>query len=109
MFKKNVSYKHEKAIEVLAEWLSNVEFERPFYIDGCIIFVPDLVTIDGIITGIYEVVHKNELTGKKLGLIQYWCYLNYDIPVYEVSAEWILCQTGKPENIKADRFYTITN
>jgi len=56
---------------------------------------------NGIIDSIYEVVYKNPLNGRKLGLIQYWCYRNNtELVVYEISADYILKQTEKPKEIK---------
>jgi hypothetical protein len=112
LFKKNESYKHKNAIQVLKSWFEPEYIcipEQKFFVGSDLLFVPDLtLTQEGTTRAIYEVVHKHGLTGKKLGLIQYWCSLNYDFPVYEVNADWILDQTGKPDIIQADKFYTDT-
>ena len=111
-FKKLESYKHSKAIDVLKSWFEP-EFictlDHKFFAGEVLLFVPDLTLFeDGTVRAIYEVVHKHGLTGKKLGMIQFWSSLNYDFPVYEVNADWILDQTGKPDIIQADKFYTDT-
>jgi hypothetical protein len=112
-FKKNVSYKHEAAIAVLKTWFEpefTCVIEKEFYIDSVLFIVPDLTLIqDGTIRAVYEVVHKHGLTGQKLGRFQYWCFFNYDFPVYEISADYVLNHTKKPEIIETDKFYTDTN
>ena len=110
------SYKHNLAKEVLKLWFEKnytCETEKKFYIDGRIAFIPDLVLMDnGIIVAVYEVVHKHGLNGMKLGLIQFWCYLHYDFPVYEISADYIMNQIECPAIVGTyvlgcDRFETI--
>lgn len=83
--------------------------EQPFYVENKIIFVHDVVVYrDGILQCIYEVVHTNFLNGKKYGLIQYWCYRNITpLTVFEVSADFILSQTEKPETIRAIETYIV--
>jgi hypothetical protein len=111
-FRKLVSYKHESAIQVLKTWFDpefKVELERKFYVDSVLAFVPDItLTQDGTIRAVYEVVHTHGLTGKKYALMQYWCFFNYDFPVYEINADYVLNQTEKPNLIESDKFYTIT-
>jgi len=99
-FKKNESGKHRHAVEDLAEWV-NGKIEVPFYIDSEIAFVPDIVCTDnGIITAMYEVVNTHPVSGHKLAMIQMWSYFNHtEFSLFEVSAEWILKQTEKPERI----------
>jgi hypothetical protein len=88
----------------LAEWV-NGKMEVPFEIDGQIAFVPDVVTNDRL----YEVVHSNPIHGRKLALMQYWSYRNRtDLVVFEVSAEFILRQTEKPEIIEPFNCYIIS-
>ena len=99
-FKKHESGKHRHAAEDLAEWV-NGKTEVPFYIDSEIVFVPDIVCSDnGIITAMYEVVNSHPVSGHKLAMIQMWSYFNHtEFILFEVSAEWILKQTEKPERI----------
>ncbi len=112
-FKKLASYKHELAIDVLKSWFEPeyiVEIEKPFFINGVMTFVPDLTLLqETTVRAIYEVTHTHGLKGKKLGKIQSWCYRNYDVPVYEVSADWILERTEKPDRILSDKFETVTH
>jgi len=99
-FKKNESGKHRHAVQDLAEWV-NGKIEIPFYIDSVIAFVPDVICTDnGIVTAMYEVVNTHPINGYKLGMIQAWAYFNNaEFSVFEVSAEWILKQTEKPDRI----------
>lgn len=94
------SYKHESAKAVLRKWLSKnftahteVNFGE---------FVPDVVTYDNNqIQAFYEVVHTSDVTGKKIGLMQYFCYVNnLDIYLHTVDAEYILRQCEPPEKIE---------
>lgn len=104
MKKSKESYKHLYAKKVLASWVAG-EVEKAVNIDGYIAFVPD-VTCAGVF---YEVVHTHPVTGKKLGMIQYWCYRNgISVSLYEVSAEYILRQTEKPDKIHYDEVYNIS-
>jgi hydroxyacyl-ACP dehydratase HTD2-like protein with hotdog domain len=107
------SYKHESAKQVLKKWFEpeyTVEIEKEFFIDGKLSFIPDITLMqETTIRAIYEIVHKHGLNGKKLGLIQYWCFLNYDFPVYEINADYILNQVNKPDVIEADKFETKTH
>ena len=95
------SYKHKAAKKILADWLSadyTVKLEAFF---GKPVFSPDVTTLtEGQIDAFWEVEHKNGIDGKKLGKMQHYCYVNnLELYCYEVSAEWILCQTEKPEQI----------
>jgi len=67
------SYKHKKAKDVLAEWLSEdyeVHIEMPFKNYG---FRPDVTTsLNSQIQAFYEVVHKSDISGKKIGMMQYY-------------------------------------
>lgn len=106
-FKVNETGYHKSAKEILATWVNGlVEYE--FYLDGSILFIPDVTCFkDGILDSIYEVVYSHPLTGRKLGMIQYWCYRNSkDLSVFEVSADFILAQTVKPERIEGE-YYSI--
>jgi hypothetical protein len=108
-FKKNETGYHKHAVIQLAEWVNGI-VEQPFLVDGKIVFVPDVVCYDnGIVTCIYEVVHSHPLTAYKYGLIQYYCYKNFcDLTVYEVSADFILAQTKKPDRIETMECYTVS-
>ena len=100
-FKKIESGFHESAKNILASWVGGIT-EQEFRIDGQIVFVPDVVVYEnGIIQCIYEIVYKNQFTGHKLGRIQYYCYRNItELTVHEVSYDFILRQTEKPERIE---------
>jgi hypothetical protein len=103
-FKKNETGYHKYAVTQLAEWVGG-QTEVPFYIDSEIVFVPDVVCG----TDLYEVVYTHPVNGRKLGSIQMWSYFNStDLSVFEVSADWILAQTEKPERIKVMEYYDIT-
>jgi hypothetical protein len=108
-FKKNESFKHKCAVEVLAAWVNGV-IEKPFYVEDKIAFVPDVsVYKNGILQCIYEVVNSHPLTALKYGMIQYYCYMNkIDLTVFEVSAEWILKQCEKPERIIPMECYIVS-
>ena len=104
------SYKHESAKKVLADWLSDdfkVEVEKYFGFD--LVFKPDIAVYDDEqLRAFYEVVHKCEVDGKKLGKMQYFCYLNgLEMLCHEVSADWILEQTEKPERIKSSFVFVL--
>lgn len=107
-FKKNESGYHESAKNILATWVNGM-VEQPFYIDSEIAFVPDITCKkNGIIKELYEVVHSHPLNGYKLGLIQMWSFLNAtELSVFEVSADWILKQTEKPDRIETMEYYDI--
>ncbi len=99
------SYKHIYAKQVLEDWLKGdfvkIELEYKFYLDGRILFIPDITCFgeNGIDT-IYEVVHKNEISAKTLARMQFYFFISdMNIKIYEVSTEWILRQIEKPENI----------
>jgi len=100
-FKKKESGYHSAAVKILAEWLDGV-IEKEFYLDGRIVFVPDVTVYkNDVLVSIYEVYHTHPLDGKKLGLIQEWCFRNQtDLSVFEVSADYILTQTEKPEFVR---------
>lgn len=108
-FEDNQSGYHRSAVNILAGWV-NGSPEEKFYLHDEIYFVPDVtVYMNGEPSVIYEVVYKNEFTGKKLGRIQFWCYVNaFDLKVCEVSAHWILKQTKKPEKIETENQFSIT-
>ena len=98
------SYKHKAAKEVLAQWLSSDYTVKPeqFFGEGTWVFSPDITTFtEGQIDAFWEVVHTHEIDGRKLGKMQYFCYVNeQEIQCHEVEAEWILSQTDKPRSIK---------
>jgi len=94
------SYKHKKAKDVLCHWLSSdytVHTEVAF--DG---FRPDITVYkDDHIQAFYEVEHKNEISGKTISMMQYFCYVNnLELLLHIVDAEYILCQCEKPERIE---------
>lgn len=102
-FKKCETGYHKYAVAELASWV-NGKIEQPFYIDGRMVFVPDVVSGDTL----YEVVYKHEIDGHKLGMIQAWSYYNAtDLDVYEISADYILSQKEIPEVIEALEHYEI--
>ena len=107
-FKKNETGYHKFAVKELASWVNGIP-EQPFYIDDSILFVPDVTCYkDGVLDSLYEVVYSHPLSGKKLGLIQEWCYRNAsELSVFEVSADFILKQTKKPERIGTMEYYNI--
>jgi hypothetical protein len=97
------SYKHCCAKEVLMTWFPNYvcEAEKKFYINGKIVFVPDVTLLDNnIVVAIYEIEHRHGMTGKKLGMIQSWQYRNYPFAIIEIGAERILNQVEKPLTIQ---------
>lgn len=108
-FKVNESGYHKSAKEILASWVNGVT-EQPFCVDGKIVFVPDVTCYkNGVLECIYEVVHSHPLTAHKYGLIQYYCYHNFcDLTVFEISADYILAQTKKPERIETMECYTVS-
>lgn len=108
LFKDNQTGYHRAAVNILAEWVCG-QTEQPFYVNEGIIFVPDVVVYkEGILDSIYEVIYMNAFRGRKLGFIEYWCYVNAkDLSVFEVSADWILSQKEKPERIETMECYEI--
>lgn len=108
LFKKNETGYHKHAVKQLAEWVNGVT-EKEFYIDSAVAFIPDITCYkDGMLSSIYEVVYSHPVIGKKLGLIQAWCFFNStELSVFEVSADWILKQTEKPERIETMEYYNI--
>jgi len=94
---------HKHAVMELASWVGG-KIEQPFYIDGQIVFIPDVVS--GNI--LYEVVYTNSINGHKLGMIQAWSYYNVtNLDVYEISADYILKQKKIPDIIEAIEHYEI--
>ena len=108
LFKRNETGYHTQAVKVLARWVKGKR-EVPFMVNGFPLFVPDIVCYEnGVLKYIYEVVYSHPLTGRKLGLIEYWCYRNStSVIVYEVSADYILKQICKPEFIQTMECYII--
>lgn len=108
LFEKKETGYHKYAVAVLSFWLDGIR-EQCFKIDGCIVFVPDVTVYrNGIITSIYEVVYSHSFTGRRLGLIEYWCYRNAtELTVFEVSADYVLNQLEKPERIETMECYII--
>lgn len=107
-FEVNETGYHKSAKKILCEWV-NGEMEKEFYIWDRIVFVPDIVCMNGNrIDNIYEVVYTHPIDGKKLGLMQAYGYLNgTGFSVFEVSADWVLKQTKKPERIETMELYEI--
>jgi hypothetical protein len=108
-FKKNETGYHKFAVQELASWINGI-IEQPFYIDSSIAFISDISCYkNGVLTDIYEVVYSHPVDGKKLGMIQNWCYRNVtELSLFEVSADWILKQTVKPERIETMEMYEIS-
>lgn len=100
-FKKTETGYHKYAVMELAEWVGG-RTEVEFKIDDRIVFVPDVVTYkDGHVDTMYEIVYSHPIDGKKLAWMQYYSYVNSTpLTVHEVSAEFILAQTEKPERIQ---------
>lgn len=107
-FKRIETGYHRSAKQILAKWV-NGKTEKKFMVDKSILFVPDIACYkNGILECLYEVTHKHPLQGRKLALIEYWCYRNStELVVYEVSADYILAQTEKPEFIRTMECYVI--
>lgn len=102
-FEKCETGYHKHAVMELASWVGG-QIEQPFYIDGKMVFVPD-VTCENIL---YEVVYKHEINGHKLGMMQAWSYFNVtNLDVYEISADYILKQKKIPDIIEALEHYEI--
>lgn len=103
------SYIHKCGKMILAKWLEfdyKVKVEQEFYDNGYLTFIPDIAVYDNNgLNAIYEVVHKNGLTGKKMNRIQQYKYYNgMDFKVYEIRAYWILSQVKKPKKLKVIQF-----
>ena len=92
----------------LASWVGG-KTEVEFKVDELLVFVPDVVTYkDGVIDSIYEVVYSHPIDGRKLGMMQYYSYVNSTaFVVHEVSADYILKQTEKPEIIRTMETFII--
>jgi hypothetical protein len=107
-YKVKESGYHESAKNILAKWVNGVT-EVPFRINGRIEFVPDVTVYEnGIIKCVYEIVYSHPLTALKYGMMQYYCYHNFtSLTVYEISADFILKQTEKPERLEFMECYTI--
>jgi hypothetical protein len=98
------SYKHKKAKEVLSGWLQDrysVRVEQTFE-NGGYPFRPDISAYsEGRLQAFYEVVHKSDPSGKTIGRMQMYCYMNStELFLHLVDAECILCQCSKPEKIE---------
>ena len=105
VFKVNETGYHKSAKLILAEWVNGIP-EYPLTVRGAYVIVPDVVCfIDGILNCAYEVTYKNPLSGRKLGLYEYWAYMNNTtLAVFEVNADYILKQTEKPSFIKSEYY-----
>jgi len=103
LFKKVETGFHKYAAIELANWVKG-EIEKPLYLDGRILVVPDVIASGN---RFFEVKYKNGLTGKKLGLYQYWSYRNNTpISVYEIDAMYILSHLNNPGVIVGADCYT---
>lgn len=100
MHRTKESYKHRSAKAILRNWLSKdfTAHTEVNFVD----FVPDVVTYENNhIQAFYEVVHTSDISGKKIGAMQYFCYVNnLDIFLHVVDAEYILKQCDPPEKIE---------
>lgn len=107
-YKKNETGYHKHAVIQLSEWVGGIT-EKKFYIDSEIAFVPDVAVYEnGILTSMYEVVYSHPIPGRKIGTIQMWSYFNNtEFMVFEVSSDWILSQTKKPDRIINIDYYDI--
>jgi hypothetical protein len=107
-FERNETGYHNQAVKVLARWVKGKR-EKPFYIEDSIAFIPDVSCYDnGVLSCLYEVVYSHPLIGRKLAMIEYWCYRNAtDLVVREISADYILKQTGKPDVLQLMETYII--
>lgn len=98
------SYKHKAAKEVLSDWLKfyyQVKIEQPFNNYGYP-FRPDISCYaDDQLQAFYEVVHMSDPSGKTIGRMQMYCYMNNaNILLHVVDAEYILRQCEKPDKIE---------
>lgn len=107
-FKKHETGYHGSAVYILSQWVGGI-IEMPFVMDSSIVFVPDVVKMsNGVVQCLFEVVYSHPVNGKKLGMMQYYCYRNFtSLTVYEISADFILKQTEKPKELKFSECYTI--
>jgi hypothetical protein len=107
-FEVNESGYHKYACDLLASWVNGIR-EQEFKIDNKTAFVPDVTCYkNGVLDSIYEVVYKHPMTGRKLGLIEYWCYSNAtELTVFEMSSDYVLAQTERPERIETMECYVI--
>jgi hypothetical protein len=101
---------HKYAIIKLAGWTGGL-IEYPLWLDDNIIFTPDVSCFqDGNPSRIYQVTDSNGITGKELGLMQYYCYrkgIDFTVYVYEISVNYIISLTERPFFIKPDARYII--
>ena len=99
------SYKHKEAKKILAQWLKSdytVKIEEPFD-NGGYPFRPDISVYTGQrLDAFYEVVHTSPPSGRTIGRMQMYSYMNSTEPLLHiVEAEYILCQCDKPEKIES--------
>jgi hypothetical protein len=108
------SYKHKYAKRLLMKWLIpnflSVRKEESICENSEVLFVPDITCYDCYGRQvIFEIEHKHGLDERKLALMQLYYWNNQiHVKVYEISAEWILCQVGIPEEIKAIKMIDFT-
>jgi hypothetical protein len=107
-FKINESGYHKSAKEILASWV-NGKVEQEFKVDGKICFVADVAVYkDDKLDFVYEVVHTHPMTGRKYGMIQFYCYRTLSqITIFEVTSDFILKQTSEPKEIEAIEKYIV--
>lgn len=105
--KPKIDYR-KLAVLKLADMLCGL-IEFPLWLDGSIIVTPDVTCCrDGILDRIFEVVDDCPINGKKLGLIEYYCFrMGIELTVVEVSALYILSLPEKPLYIKTNEYYNI--
>jgi len=107
-FEKIETGYHEAAKKILCDWVDGIP-EMKFYYGDTIAFVPDVTCMNGHeVKEVYEVVYSHPLTGRKLAMMEAWAYINgTGFSVFEISADWILKQTKKPEQIETMELYEI--
>jgi hypothetical protein len=108
LFEIKESGYHESAKNILAKWVGGI-IEVPFKVDGKTLFIPDVTVYENeLVKCVYEIVYSHPLTVEKSGKMQYYCYRNFtSLTVYEISADFILKQTCKPECLEFMECYTI--
>lgn len=97
---------HLYAKKVLHKWIENeylkVIEEYDFCMNGIIWFKPDVVCFsEKGVEDIFEVVYTNDISyEKKMKMLYYFARHEWDVNVYTISAEWIMKQTKKPEELQ---------
>jgi competence CoiA-like predicted nuclease len=108
-FLEKESYMHDSAKKILFLWLSKVNDDvsmEDFYGEHPMCFRPDISVKKNGLIEFWEVVHKSDVTGEKIGKMQYYSYLNnINVVCYRVSARWIMNQIGQPQSVKSDIYF----